>query len=181
MRKIITIHMVCVFLIIILFKGYRSMVLAGLTPDIVLEIASRAIAFHSYQVSYELTFQEYKKQTAIQKLEEGYKVCFCEGRFDNIDIECIYSNIYIIPQSMTVELQTQLEKLKAQNQGDKTIWPIHKLRFWTPLICWLLFPPSVGVAYWKAQPRSAPFARAAQRAVAPGTISEILSCILKVY
>ncbi|OAD78470.1 hypothetical protein PHYBLDRAFT_103576, partial [Phycomyces blakesleeanus NRRL 1555(-)] len=38
-------------------EEYKSSVLAGLRPDIVLDICSRAIAFYQYQTSQELCFR----------------------------------------------------------------------------------------------------------------------------
>ncbi|XP_056156010.1 E3 ubiquitin-protein ligase CCNB1IP1 [Lampris incognitus] len=54
-------------------EEYKAMVLAGLQPDIVLDISTRALAFWSYQVYQERMYQGYKLSRAeadIKKMEK---------------------------------------------------------------------------------------------------------------
>ncbi|KAM9827318.1 LOW QUALITY PROTEIN: E3 ubiquitin-protein ligase CCNB1IP1 [Neosynchiropus ocellatus] len=54
-------------------EDYKAMVLAGLRPDIVLDISTRALAFWSYQVHQERMYQEYslsRVETQLKQLEK---------------------------------------------------------------------------------------------------------------
>ncbi|XP_014674364.1 PREDICTED: E3 ubiquitin-protein ligase CCNB1IP1-like [Priapulus caudatus] len=56
-------------------EQYKSMVLAGQRPEVVLEIASRAIAFWTYQTHQEKMYQEHigcKAKERSQQLEQYY-------------------------------------------------------------------------------------------------------------
>eukprot|EP00048_Salpingoeca_helianthica_P001237 m.47752 g.47752 ORF g.47752 m.47752 type:complete len:211 (+) comp11297_c0_seq1:24-656(+) len=72
-------------------ESYRSMVLAGLSPDIVLEVATRAISFFTFQVSFELAFQEHKSAKGVAKMDQAYQALFAQS-------------------------QTEIEKVNAQNR-----------------------------------------------------------------
>ncbi|XP_065321832.1 E3 ubiquitin-protein ligase CCNB1IP1-like isoform X2 [Gordionus sp. m RMFG-2023] len=57
-------------------EQYKGMVLAGLKPEIILEIASQAMSFWCYQSSQEVALQEHmvnKSKEKIAKLEEYYE------------------------------------------------------------------------------------------------------------
>ncbi|TNN71958.1 E3 ubiquitin-protein ligase CCNB1IP1 [Liparis tanakae] len=55
-------------------EEYKAMVLAGLRPDVVLDISSRALAFWSYQVYQEHMYQEYSLSRAEVQLKQMDKV-----------------------------------------------------------------------------------------------------------
>jgi hypothetical protein len=40
-------------------EDYKTSVLSGLSPTIIMECASRSLAFHSYQTSQEIIYQEH--------------------------------------------------------------------------------------------------------------------------
>uniref|UniRef100_S4RXW0 Cyclin B1 interacting protein 1 n=1 Tax=Petromyzon marinus TaxID=7757 RepID=S4RXW0_PETMA len=56
-------------------EEYKSMVLSGLRPDIILEICSRALSFWTSQIHQEHLFQEYVNSTNTQMshVEKHYK------------------------------------------------------------------------------------------------------------
>ncbi|XP_026508244.1 E3 ubiquitin-protein ligase CCNB1IP1-like [Terrapene carolina triunguis] len=55
-------------------EEYKAMVLAGLQPEIVLDISSRALAFWTYQVHQEHLYQEYTYSKAEGHLKQMEKV-----------------------------------------------------------------------------------------------------------
>ncbi|XP_066133362.1 E3 ubiquitin-protein ligase CCNB1IP1 isoform X3 [Saccopteryx bilineata] len=55
-------------------EEYKAMVLAGLRPEIVLDISSRALAFWTYQVHQERLYQEYKFSKAEGHLKQMEKI-----------------------------------------------------------------------------------------------------------
>ncbi|XP_042367792.1 LOW QUALITY PROTEIN: E3 ubiquitin-protein ligase CCNB1IP1-like [Plectropomus leopardus] len=55
-------------------EEYKAMVLAGLRPDVILDISARALAFWSYQVHQERMYQEYSLSRAETQLKQMEKV-----------------------------------------------------------------------------------------------------------
>ncbi|XP_011813318.1 PREDICTED: E3 ubiquitin-protein ligase CCNB1IP1 isoform X1 [Colobus angolensis palliatus] len=55
-------------------EEYKAMVLAGLRPEIVLDISSRALAFWTYQVHQERLYQEYSFSKAEGHLKQMEKI-----------------------------------------------------------------------------------------------------------
>ncbi|XP_037614364.1 E3 ubiquitin-protein ligase CCNB1IP1 [Sebastes umbrosus] len=55
-------------------EEYKAMVLAGLRPDIVLDISARALAFWSYQAHQEHMYQEYSLSRTEAQLKQMEKV-----------------------------------------------------------------------------------------------------------
>ncbi|XP_025916584.1 E3 ubiquitin-protein ligase CCNB1IP1 [Apteryx rowi] len=56
-------------------EEYKAMVLAGLRPDVVLDISSRALAFWTYQVHQERLYQEYASSQAEGRLRQAERAC----------------------------------------------------------------------------------------------------------
>ncbi|XP_064359393.1 E3 ubiquitin-protein ligase CCNB1IP1 [Dromaius novaehollandiae] len=56
-------------------EEYKAMVLAGLRPEVVLDISSRALAFWSYQVQQERLYQEYAFGQAEGRLRQAERAC----------------------------------------------------------------------------------------------------------
>lgn len=48
-------------------EDYKCSVLSGLSPTIIMECATRALAFHSYQTSQELIYQEHLAKGLTEK------------------------------------------------------------------------------------------------------------------
>ncbi|XP_032872579.1 E3 ubiquitin-protein ligase CCNB1IP1 [Amblyraja radiata] len=55
-------------------EEYKAMVLAGLKPELVLDIAARALAFWTYQIHQERMYQEYSYNKAEGRLRQMEKV-----------------------------------------------------------------------------------------------------------
>ncbi|XP_064415591.1 E3 ubiquitin-protein ligase CCNB1IP1 [Latimeria chalumnae] len=55
-------------------EEYKAMVLAGLRPEIVLDISSRALAFWTYQIHQERMYQEYSFSKAEGRLKQMEKL-----------------------------------------------------------------------------------------------------------
>ncbi|XP_069796984.1 E3 ubiquitin-protein ligase CCNB1IP1 isoform X2 [Narcine bancroftii] len=55
-------------------EEYKAMVLAGLRPELVLDIASRALAFWTYQIHQERMYQEYTYSRAEGRLKQMEKM-----------------------------------------------------------------------------------------------------------
>uniref|UniRef100_A0A8C4QAR2 Cyclin B1 interacting protein 1 n=1 Tax=Eptatretus burgeri TaxID=7764 RepID=A0A8C4QAR2_EPTBU len=57
-------------------EEYKAMVLAGLRPDVIMEICSRALAFWTYQIHQERLYQDYmlgKAQNRISHIEKHFE------------------------------------------------------------------------------------------------------------
>jgi hypothetical protein len=48
-------------------EDYKTSVLSGLSPTIIMECASRGLAFHSYQTSQEIIYQEHLAKGLTEK------------------------------------------------------------------------------------------------------------------
>lgn len=48
-------------------EDYKTSVLSGLNPAIIMECASRSLAFHSYQTSQEMIYQEHLAKGLAEK------------------------------------------------------------------------------------------------------------------
>ncbi|OCK86387.1 hypothetical protein K432DRAFT_284568 [Lepidopterella palustris CBS 459.81] len=50
-------------------EDYKTSILSGLSPNIIMECASRGLAFYSYQTSQEIVYQEYLAKTWTEKYQ----------------------------------------------------------------------------------------------------------------
>lgn len=48
-------------------EAYQSSILSGLSPTIIMECASRSLAFHSYQTAQEIIYQEHLAKGLTEK------------------------------------------------------------------------------------------------------------------
>ncbi|XP_072448691.1 E3 ubiquitin-protein ligase CCNB1IP1 [Chiloscyllium punctatum] len=55
-------------------EEYKAMVLSGLRPELILDIASRALAFWTYQIHQERLYQEYAYSKAESRLKQMEKL-----------------------------------------------------------------------------------------------------------
>ncbi|XP_023232838.1 E3 ubiquitin-protein ligase CCNB1IP1-like isoform X1 [Centruroides sculpturatus] len=85
-------------------EQYKSMVLAGQKPDIILEICSKAIAFWTYQIHQEIMFQEYISSKAKDKYKQ---------------LEKYYENILERSRIELNSIKQQLEKVKLELETSK--------------------------------------------------------------
>lgn len=89
-------------------EEYKSSVLAGLKPDIILDVCSRAIAFYEYQTSQELAFR-----SILQKnTEEKYNTL--KSRFDLVTRDISHVLKVEKEKHKAISSDYQLEKKRSQ-------------------------------------------------------------------
>ncbi|XP_047134440.1 E3 ubiquitin-protein ligase CCNB1IP1 isoform X1 [Hydra vulgaris] len=94
---------------------YKSMILAGLKPEIIMEIASRAIAFWTYQSHQEKLFHEYssnKNKESRNKLEHYY--------------EQLVNKLQAEIKSVKVDLTSKMKELSETKQRFNEISEQHQ-------------------------------------------------------
>ncbi|XP_029310893.1 E3 ubiquitin-protein ligase CCNB1IP1 [Cottoperca gobio] len=67
-------------------EEYKAMVLAGLRPDVILDISGRALAFWSYQVTQERMYQEYSLSRAESQLKQLEKVLTQQNQSREVEL-----------------------------------------------------------------------------------------------
>ncbi|KAF3225884.1 hypothetical protein TWF106_001757 [Orbilia oligospora] len=82
---------------------YKTSVLSGLSPSIILEIAGRGISFWMYQTTQEIVYQEYLSKTLLEKFNQ------LSTQFDNVIHEA------------NTEISALQEKLKTLTIENETI------------------------------------------------------------
>ncbi|KAI0222946.1 E3 ubiquitin-protein ligase CCNB1IP1 [Lamellibrachia satsuma] len=85
-------------------EKYKTMVLAGQKPETVIEIASRALAFWTYQIHQERTYQEF---------------VMTKGKERNIQMEQYYEQILARTTAELTTLKTQLATTKKELESVK--------------------------------------------------------------
>ncbi|KAG3261472.1 cyclin B1 interacting protein 1 [Ictidomys tridecemlineatus] len=68
-------------------EEYKAMVLAGLRPEIVLDISSRALAFWTYQVHQERLYQEYNFNNFGNEIMAINGNCITEGNSSKFPLD----------------------------------------------------------------------------------------------
>ncbi|XP_010740027.2 E3 ubiquitin-protein ligase CCNB1IP1 [Larimichthys crocea] len=81
-------------------EDYKAMVLAGLRPDIVLDISSRALAFWSYQVHQEHMYQEYSLSQAEGQLKQMEKVLTQQNQSRELELTAMRGEISSLKKVM---------------------------------------------------------------------------------
>ncbi|XP_076017633.1 E3 ubiquitin-protein ligase CCNB1IP1 [Genypterus blacodes] len=81
-------------------EEYKAMVLAGLRPDIVLDITSRALAFWSYQVHQEHMYQEYTLSRAEAQLQQMDKVLTQQNQSRELELSAMRGEIASLKKVM---------------------------------------------------------------------------------
>ncbi|KAK9524816.1 hypothetical protein VZT92_017182 [Zoarces viviparus] len=99
-------------------EQYKAMVLAGLPPDVILDISARALAFWSYQVHQEHIHQEYRLSRADTQLKQMAKALTQQNQ--SIELELTGMKREVASQKKAMEkYQTQYsdvsEKLMEKN------------------------------------------------------------------
>lgn len=95
-------------------EDYKSMILAGLAPDIILDICSRAMSFWAYQMQQELGYQTHtahKLTERCNRLEQIYEQAASKAKAENL--------------SLTKELETC--KQEAENHKKRSSELMEKL------------------------------------------------------
>ncbi|CEP12193.1 hypothetical protein [Parasitella parasitica] len=94
-------------------EEYKSSVLAGLKPEIILDISMRAIAFYEYQTSQEIAFR-----SMIQKnIQEKYKML--KDQFNIATRDFTHINKVEKEKTMALMKDFEMEKLKSQQFAAK--------------------------------------------------------------
>ncbi|XP_034020444.1 E3 ubiquitin-protein ligase CCNB1IP1-like isoform X2 [Thalassophryne amazonica] len=81
-------------------EEYKAMVLAGLRPDIVLDISARALAFWSYQVHQERLYQEYSLSRSETQLKQLEKVLTQQNQSRELELTAMRGEIASLKKMM---------------------------------------------------------------------------------
>ncbi|XP_038566095.1 E3 ubiquitin-protein ligase CCNB1IP1-like [Micropterus salmoides] len=81
-------------------EEYKAMVLAGLRPDVVLDISARAMAFWSYQVHQERMYQEYSLSQAEAQLKQMEKVLTQQNQSRELELSAMRGEIASLKKVM---------------------------------------------------------------------------------
>ncbi|CAK6952964.1 E3 ubiquitin-protein ligase CCNB1IP1 [Scomber scombrus] len=81
-------------------EDYKAMVLAGLRPDVVLDISARALAFWSYQVHQERMYQEYSLSRAEAQLKQMEKVLTQQNQSRELELSAMRGEIVSLKKVM---------------------------------------------------------------------------------
>eukprot|EP00064_Thunnus_orientalis_P016002 superscaffoldBa00003083_g16065 len=81
-------------------EDYKAMVLAGLRPDVVLDISARALAFWSYQVHQERLYQEYSLSRSEAQLKQMEKVLTQQNQSRELELTSMRGEIASLKKVM---------------------------------------------------------------------------------
>ncbi|KAM7377233.1 hypothetical protein PAMA_013831 [Pampus argenteus] len=81
-------------------EDYKAMVLAGLRPDVVLDISARALAFWSYQIHQERMYQEYSLSRAEAQLKQMDKVLTQQNQSRDLELTAMRGEIASLKKVM---------------------------------------------------------------------------------
>ncbi|XP_013885050.1 E3 ubiquitin-protein ligase CCNB1IP1 [Austrofundulus limnaeus] len=81
-------------------EEYKAMVLAGLRPEIVLDISARALAFWSYQVHQERMYQEYSLSRSDAQLKQMEKVLTQQNQSRELELTAMKGEITSLKKVM---------------------------------------------------------------------------------
>lgn len=89
-------------------ETFKSIVLAGMKPDVIMDIAMRAMSFWSYQVEQETLYQENVAKHAREKLE-------CMEEINNLNLQKLKAELDTSKRKV-VSLQTEYNKKRKQTE-----------------------------------------------------------------
>lgn len=95
-------------------NDYKTSVLSGLSPSLILEICSRAVSFWQYQVHQELSFQ----QAVIRNLNE--KTAQMQKQLDNVIREANGEISLLTNKTTELERDLELEKRKVRDLQESS-------------------------------------------------------------
>lgn len=90
-------------------EDYKTSVLSGLSPTIIMECASRGLAFYSYQASQEVIYQEHLAKSLTEKyanLNQNMDQLIHEG---NAQIKALQEKLQGLPLIRSIDLQTRFD------------------------------------------------------------------------
>ncbi|XP_049424368.1 E3 ubiquitin-protein ligase CCNB1IP1 [Epinephelus fuscoguttatus] len=115
-------------------EEYKAMVLAGLRPDVVLDISARALAFWSYQVHQERMFQEYSLSRAETQLKQMEKVLTQQNQSREVELSGMRGEIASLKKVMEeykrkyTEVSERLMERNRQYQKLQGLYDSLRLR-----------------------------------------------------
>lgn len=81
-------------------EEYKALVLAGLRPDIVLDISARALTFWSYQVHHERMYQEYSLSRAEAQLKQMDKILTQQNQSRELELSAMRGEVASLKRVM---------------------------------------------------------------------------------
>ncbi|XP_016850883.1 E3 ubiquitin-protein ligase CCNB1IP1 [Anolis carolinensis] len=115
-------------------EEYKAMVLAGLRPEIILDISSRALAFWTYQVHQERLYQEYTYSKAQGHLKQMEKVYTQQLQSKDIELSSMKSEVSSLKKVLEeykkkfTELSEKLMERNRQYQKLQGLYDSLRLR-----------------------------------------------------
>ncbi|KAL4623600.1 E3 ubiquitin-protein ligase CCNB1IP1 [Arapaima gigas] len=100
-------------------EEYKAMVLAGLRPETVLDISTRALAFWTYQVHQERLFQEYSLYRAEGQLKQAEKLLAQQNQSRELELSAMREEISSLKKVMEeykFKYSEVSERLMARNR-----------------------------------------------------------------
>ncbi|XP_077170338.1 E3 ubiquitin-protein ligase CCNB1IP1 [Paroedura picta] len=115
-------------------EEYKAMVLAGLRPEIILDISSRALAFWTYQVHQERLYQEYTYSKAEGQLKQMEKVYTQQLHSKDMELTSMKSEVSSLKKVLEeykkkfTELSEKLMERNRQYQKLQGLYDSLRLR-----------------------------------------------------
>ncbi|XP_053118679.1 E3 ubiquitin-protein ligase CCNB1IP1 [Hemicordylus capensis] len=115
-------------------EEYKAMVLAGLRPEIILDISSRALAFWTYQVHQEHLYQEYTYSKAEGHLKQMEKVYTQQLQSKDMEMTSMKSEVSSLKKVLEeykkkfTELSEKLMERNRQYQKLQGLYDSLRLR-----------------------------------------------------
>ncbi|XP_015275432.1 PREDICTED: E3 ubiquitin-protein ligase CCNB1IP1 [Gekko japonicus] len=115
-------------------EEYKAMVLAGLRPEIILDISSRALAFWTYQVHQERLYQEYTYSKAEGHLKQMEKVYTQQLQSKDVELTSMKSEVSSLKKVLEeykkkfTELSEKLMERNRQYQKLQGLYDSLRLR-----------------------------------------------------
>nr|XP_040037411.1 E3 ubiquitin-protein ligase CCNB1IP1 [Gasterosteus aculeatus aculeatus]XP_040037412.1 E3 ubiquitin-protein ligase CCNB1IP1 [Gasterosteus aculeatus aculeatus] len=115
-------------------EEYKAMILAGLRPDVVLDISARALAFWSYQVHQEHMYQEYSLSRAEAQLKQMEKVLTQQNQSREVELTGMKGEIASLKKVMEEykrkysEVSEKLMERNRQYQKLQALYDSLRLR-----------------------------------------------------
>ncbi|KAF2496283.1 hypothetical protein BU16DRAFT_509204 [Lophium mytilinum] len=108
-------------------EDYKTSILSGLSPNIIMECASRGLAFYSYQTSQEIVYQEYLAKTLTENygnLSQQMDKLILEA---NSEIKTLQDKLQAAQTEQKTLEQKNHELVEAFREKSKTQQQIQKL------------------------------------------------------
>ncbi|KAJ3734383.1 hypothetical protein DFJ43DRAFT_993030 [Lentinula guzmanii] len=111
-------------------NDYKTSVLSGLTPSIILEICSRSIAFWQYQIHQENSFQQAVLRNLNDKNSQLQKQLDNVVREANGEIALLNNKATDLERDLEVERRKVRDLQEATREREKEYQKLKVQRFW---------------------------------------------------